>query len=183
MTACIFISTSRAQSTESDLNLRLKGKPLYLRGFWSDDNLHFDSTGQIIGGSSDPLTFTLSGFDLKVVRLQPNKLILEGQRVGLELVDGKQKRVPLKFRAQRRLKDDVMSIEIDANPKETTDQPSTPSLSKALPTWFHRYPSIGKTMLRRIFYPPRLFPFFQQHLRKCPDALVVESRHQRFCTL
>lgn len=117
ITACILISTSRAQSIESDLNLRLKGKPLYLRGFWSDDNLHFDSTGQMIGGSSDPLTFTLSGFDLKVVRLQPNKLILEGQRVGLELVDGKQKRVPLKFRAQRRLKDDVMSIEIDANPK------------------------------------------------------------------
>jgi TonB family protein len=116
ITAYIFISTGNAQSTETELNLRLKGKPLYLRGFWRDDKLHFDSTGRIIGGSPGPLAFTLSGFDLKNVYIKPNKLFLEGQRVGLELAGGKQKRVPLRFGEPRHPEDELIHIEIDANP-------------------------------------------------------------------
>jgi TonB family protein len=113
--ACSFAVLAQAQSTEADLNTRLMGKPLYLRGFWNDDTLHFDPTGHLIG-TSDPISFTLSGFDLKGIRLQQNKLILEGQRIGLEFADNKQKRVPLQIGKPRHLKDETMNIEIDASP-------------------------------------------------------------------
>ena len=113
--ASIFSALLHAQSTEAELKARLKNKPLYLRGFWRDDTLHFDSTGQIIGGSPGPLAFTLSGFDLKSIRLQPNKLILEGQRVGIELAHDKQKRVPLKVGDPRHSEDELIHIEIDAH--------------------------------------------------------------------
>jgi TonB family protein len=104
-----------AQSTEADLNSRLIGKPLYLRGFWRDDILHFDSTGHL-RGTSGPVTFTLSGFDLKKVHLKQNKLILEGHRVGLELTNDKQKRVTLQVGDPRQPQDESIHIEIDANP-------------------------------------------------------------------
>lgn len=81
-------------------------KPLYLRGFWRDEKLHFDSTGHLLG-NSDPLTFTLSGFDLKKVHLKQDKLILEGRRVGLELTANKKIRVPL---------DASIQIDIAASP-------------------------------------------------------------------
>jgi hypothetical protein len=92
--------------TEADLKSRLMGRPLYLRGFWRDNKLHFDSTGHLLG-SSAPLTFTLSGFDLKSVQIKPDKLILRGERVGLEFSGNKQARVSL---------GDSIHIEIDAIP-------------------------------------------------------------------
>jgi TonB family protein len=95
-----------AQTTEADLKSRLMGRPLYLRGFWRDNKLHFDSTGHLLG-SSAPLTFTLSGFDLKSAQIKPDKLILWGERVGLEFSGNKQTRVPL---------GDSIHIEIDAIP-------------------------------------------------------------------
>jgi TonB family protein len=108
-------SFANAQSTEADLKLRLMDKPLYLRGFWRDDILHFDSNGQL-RGTSGPVTFTLSGFDLKKVHLKQNKLILEGNRVGLEFSDNKQKRVTLQVGDWRHHEDESMHIEIDADP-------------------------------------------------------------------
>jgi len=113
--ACSFAVPTHAQSTEAGLNSRLMGKPLYLRGFWRDDTLHFDSTGHL-HGTSGPVTFTLSGFDLKKFHLKQNKLILEGNRVGLEFADNKQKRVTLQVGDGRHHKDESMHIEIDANP-------------------------------------------------------------------
>ena len=91
---CLLPSTLHAQSTEADLKSRLIDRPLYLRGFWSNNDLHFDSSGRLLG-TSDPFPFTLSGFALKKVRLKPDKLILEGHRMGLELSDGKQRRVDI----------------------------------------------------------------------------------------
>jgi TonB family protein len=113
--ACSFAIPAHAQSTEAELKLRLMDKPLYLRGFWGDDTLHFDPTGHLLG-TSDPISFTLSGFDLKNIQFQQNRLILEGQRVGLELADNKQKRVPLQIGKPRHLKDEAMNIEVDASP-------------------------------------------------------------------
>jgi hypothetical protein len=91
------------------------GKPLYLRGFWRDDNLHFDSIGHL-NGSSGQVTFTLSGFDLKKVHLKQDKLILEGRRVGLELAANKQQRVPVNVGNLNAPEDESMHIEIAASP-------------------------------------------------------------------
>jgi TonB family protein len=112
---CSFAIPAHAQSTEAELNSRLMGKPLYLRGFWRDDNLHFDSTGHLLG-TSGPVTFTLSGFDLKKIHLKQNKLILEGHRVGLELANDKQKRVTLQVGDPHQPEDESLHIEIDTDP-------------------------------------------------------------------
>jgi hypothetical protein len=104
-----------AQSTEADLKGRLMNKSLYLRGCWRDDTLHFDSTGQL-RGNSDPVTFTLSGFELKTLHLKRDKLVLEGRRVGLELRDNKQQRVPLNVGKVNDPEDEAMRIDIAASP-------------------------------------------------------------------
>jgi TonB family protein len=95
-----------SQSTEADIKSRLMDKPLYLRGFWRDDTLHFDAAGHLTN-SSAPFPFTLSGFQLKKVHLKQDKLIVEGRRVGLKLADNKQIRVSL---------DPSIQIDIAASP-------------------------------------------------------------------
>jgi TonB family protein len=104
-----------AQSTEAELKSRLIDKPLYLRGCWRDDKLNFDSVGGL-KGSSGPVTFTLSGFDLYTLRLKRNKLVLEGRRIGLELRDNKQQRVPLKVGKPEDPENEQILIEVDASP-------------------------------------------------------------------
>lgn len=113
--SCGFPSALQAQSTEADLNARLMDKSLYLRGCWRDDNLHFDSAGQL-EGKSDPVTFTLCGFELKSLQVKQDKLILEGRRIGLELGDHKQLRVPLNIGKPGHPEDESMRIEIAASP-------------------------------------------------------------------
>jgi hypothetical protein len=93
-----------AQSTQADLKARLKNKPLYLRGRWSNDDLHFDSTGKLLG-TTRQTSITLSGFHLDGLHLDGTKLALKGVRVGLELDDDRQKRIDL---------DETVLIEIDA---------------------------------------------------------------------
>jgi TonB family protein len=103
---CILTPKLQAQSTETDIKTRLIDKPLYLRGFWKTNKLRFDSNGQLVG-KSDNIAFTLGGFNLKSVHLKPGELILDGNRVGLELIDNQQERVSLK---------DSIHIEIAASP-------------------------------------------------------------------
>jgi TonB family protein len=112
---CSFSPALHAQSTEADLNGRLKGQPLYLRGCWRDDNLHFDSAGQLKGNSA-PVAFTLSGFELRTLHLKSDKLILEGRRIGLELANDEQRRVPLNVGKVGSSKDESMHLEIAVSP-------------------------------------------------------------------
>jgi TonB family protein len=112
--ACAFAPALYAQSTESDLKARLMDKPLYLRGCWRDDTLRFDSTGHL-KGNSDPVTFTLSGFELQGLHLKQDKLVLEGRRVGLEFRDNKQLRVPLNVGKPNHPEDESMQIDIAAS--------------------------------------------------------------------
>jgi TonB family protein len=104
-----------AQSTESDLKTRLMNKPLCLRGCWRNDTLHFDSVGQL-QDKSGVVTFTLSGFELKKLYIKPDKLILEGRRIGLELANNKRKRVPINAGKANEPEDDLIHLEIAASP-------------------------------------------------------------------
>lgn len=74
---------SVAQSTESDLKARLVNKPLYLRSFWKEDNLKFDSTGKILVPSAHA-PFPLCGIYIDRVKLQKDKLVLNGGRMVLK---------------------------------------------------------------------------------------------------
>jgi TonB family protein len=111
-----FTQIASSQTTELDIKSRLKGKPLYLRGCWPDDNLGFDSVGKLVKGAAGATTFTLSGFEFQRVQVEPDKIILEGRRIGLELSDKKQKRVALNIGKINNPKDEDMLIEIAASP-------------------------------------------------------------------
>ncbi len=115
--ACVSLiaPVSHAQSTAAEIKARLLNKPLYLRGFWSNDNLHFDATGNLTVPSNS-VSFTLSGFELESVNLKQNKLILEGRRVGLELANNQQKRVAINVGNPRHPKDEKIAIEVDPGP-------------------------------------------------------------------
>ena len=110
----LIVPTLRAQSSEAGLKARFKKQSLYLRGFYSSDKLSFDANGQLIG-TSMPTSFTLSGFDLRLVNLKKDKLILEGRRVGLKLQKNKQNRVPLNIGTPDSPEDETMHIEIAAS--------------------------------------------------------------------
>jgi TonB family protein len=112
---CSLCPTIHAQSTESEINARLKNQPLYLRGCWQDDTLYFDSDGHLKNNSA-AVSFTLSGFELQNAHLEPGKLILEGRRIGLKLERYTQFRVPLKAEKGIRHKDELVHLEIDASP-------------------------------------------------------------------
>ena len=84
----------QAQTAATELETRLIRRPLYFRGFWMEDSLHFDSDGQLMG-KSRAYPFTLSGANIKKVRLEADKLVLVGKRAGLEFVGSVPKRVDL----------------------------------------------------------------------------------------
>lgn len=154
-------SFANAQSTEADLNSRLMDKPLYLRGFWRDDILHFDSTGHL-RGTSDPVTFTLSGFDLKKVHLKKNKLILEGNRVGLEFSDNnRQKRVTLQVGDGRHHESESMHIEIDADPNGDYGPALDAIFVEGIANLVPSLPSYWKNYARKNFLPATSAPTSQ----------------------
>jgi TonB family protein len=120
-------------------------KPLYLRGGWRDDKLHFDSTGQL-KGHSDPVTFTLSGFELRTLHLKQDKLILEGRRIGLELQGNKQLRVPLNVGKLGSPEDESIDIDIAAGPTgdygpalDTIFANGLAELAPSLPSYWKAY--------------------------------------------
>jgi TonB family protein len=151
-----------AQTTDADLNARLMNKPLYLRGFWRDDKLHFDPTGHL-RGTSLPVTFTLSGFESKKVQLKQDKLILEGKRIGLEFSGNKQTRVALLVGDPRDHEEEMMDIEIDAPPNgdygaalDAIFIEGLADIVPSLPSYWKTY--AGKTFLLDVNVPQRNLP-------------------------
>ena len=75
------------------------------------------STLQVISQyPSNPVSFTLSGFELQSINLRPDKLILKGRRVGLELANNQQKRVAINAENLLQLGDEKITIEVDPGP-------------------------------------------------------------------
>ena len=71
-----------AQDAAKDIQARLIGHPLYLRGLWTADKLAFDADGQPIGESRHG-SLTLSGIDVRSVSVHGNLLTVHGERVAL----------------------------------------------------------------------------------------------------
>ena len=143
---CFFTSALRAQSTEAELKSRLNDKPLYLRGCWNIDNLHFDSNGKLISNAGQ-ITITLCGFETRSVHLKNDKLVIDGYRVGLELANDKVKRVRLRVVTHPGAQEDEeMHLEIDAPPNgdysQALDTILVDGLERmvpALPGYWQRY--------------------------------------------
>jgi hypothetical protein len=68
--------------TEAELRQRLVGRPLFLRGLWLDEALHFNMNGDLVGQSPKG-SFTLCGMTIDHVRMTKKDVVLEGVRFGV----------------------------------------------------------------------------------------------------
>jgi len=68
--------------TEDALQARYVGKLIFLRGSYLGDDLNFDMNGKV-NGSPTIGSFTLSGFEVRKVKLSKHKLDIEADRYGL----------------------------------------------------------------------------------------------------
>jgi TonB family protein len=68
--------------TEDALRARYEGKLIFLRGSYLGDDLNFDVNGKV-NGSPTVASFTLSGFEVRKVKLSKHKLDIEADRYGL----------------------------------------------------------------------------------------------------
>ncbi|MGC2298690.1 MAG: energy transducer TonB [Acidobacteriaceae bacterium] len=68
--------------TEAELRQRLTGRPLFLRGLWLDETLHFNMNGDL-AGQSPKGSFTLCGVFVDHVRMTKKTVELEGVRFGV----------------------------------------------------------------------------------------------------
>jgi hypothetical protein len=75
-----------APVTEEELRQRLLGRPLYLRGLYLDDNLHFSMTGDLLGTSKKG-SWTLCALVIDHVKISAKKVELEGVRYGIHFED------------------------------------------------------------------------------------------------
>ena len=71
--------------TEDDLRARYVGKLIFLRGSYLGDDLNFDMNGKV-NGSPAIGSFTLSGFEVRKVKLSKHKLDIEADRYGLHFM-------------------------------------------------------------------------------------------------
>jgi TonB family protein len=71
-----------AQSPAAKFQESLVGQPLYLKGFWQNDQLEFDGEGKPVG-KAQAGPFTRSGIDVRKVSLEGKNLVIRGNRVAL----------------------------------------------------------------------------------------------------
>ncbi len=71
-----------AEVTEAELREKLTGRPLFLRGLWLDETLHFNMNGDLVGQSPKG-SFTLCGITIDKVRITKKTVELEGIRFGV----------------------------------------------------------------------------------------------------
>jgi TonB family protein len=71
--------------TEDALRARYVGKLIFLRGSYLGDDLNFDMNGKV-NGSPTVASFTLSGFEVRKVKLSKHKLDIEADRYGLHYI-------------------------------------------------------------------------------------------------
>ncbi len=75
-----------AEVSESELRQRVVGRPMYLRGLWLDETLHFDMDGNLVGQSPKG-SFTLCGVLIDHVHVTKKSVEMEGIRYGIHFED------------------------------------------------------------------------------------------------
>ncbi len=72
-----------AQNSADGVLTRLKGKQLYFRGMFGENQMSFDSSGKALGKYT-PVPFTEAGMSVTSVKMMGDQLVLLGRRMGLE---------------------------------------------------------------------------------------------------
>ncbi|MDX6460180.1 MAG: hypothetical protein QOH35_2679 [Acidobacteriaceae bacterium] len=125
--------------TEDDLRARYAGKLIFLRGSYLGDDLNFDMEGKV-NGSPTVGSFTLSGFEIRKVKLSKHKLEIEADRYGLHFLGAlpyeddakpfdqvKISKKPVHISIER----EVIVIPKVKKEKKTKDQPTPAELAAA----------------------------------------------------
>jgi len=125
--------------TEDDLRARYVGKLIFLRGSYLGDDLNFDMDGKV-NGSPTVGSFTLSGFEVRKVKLSKHKLEIEADRYGLHFLGAlpyedeakpfdqvKISKKPVRISIER----EVIVIPKVKKEKKTKDQPTPAELAAA----------------------------------------------------
>lgn len=75
-----------AEMSEEELRRRLTARPLFLRGLWLDDTLHFDMNGKLVSQSPKG-SFTLCGVLIDHIHETRKQIVMEGIRYGVHFED------------------------------------------------------------------------------------------------
>ncbi|MGB7134074.1 MAG: energy transducer TonB, partial [Acidobacteriaceae bacterium] len=75
-----------AEMSEQELRARLVGRPLFLRGLWLDESLHFNMDGDLVGQSPKG-SFTLCGVLIDHIHVTKKTVEMEGIRYGIHFED------------------------------------------------------------------------------------------------
>jgi hypothetical protein len=75
-----------AEMSEQELRARLVGRPLFLRGGWLDEDLHFGMDGDLVGHSPRG-SFTLCGVLIDRIHVTKKTVEMEGIRYGIHFED------------------------------------------------------------------------------------------------
>jgi TonB family protein len=148
-----------AQVTEPDLRARLLNKPLYLRRPWAQDHLKFDATGKNFTKNESFIPFSLCGIDIVQVQLKKDKLVINGNRIGLEF-NRSVTRVSL---------GDTINIEIAA-PSGTDFGPALDNIfAETLSDLAPSLPPYWQTYARKNLMAAALLPPDPQHPGETPE--------------
>jgi TonB family protein len=131
-----------AQPNRSVLEARLIHKPLYLRGFWKEDTLHFEPDGRFVG-EHPTVSFTLAGMDATGIAIDKDTLTITGYRVALEFLPAGSTRILL---------GEVLTVIVNAPSNgdygpalDTIFADGLPALASSLPEFWQPY--MQKTFL------------------------------------
>jgi len=178
-------SSASADANKTYLKDRLIKQPLYLRGMWVADDLHFDEKGHLLTPAATT-SFTLSGIEIRKLETKSDHLQLTGRRVGLELDGTSPKRVVLTLGTGILRKEEEMHVEIDhpasgdySDALDAIFTSKLEDLAPALPSWWQDYAA------KQILHVPYTAPFhFGEHPRDVggdvTEPLVVKSVNPDF---
>ena len=82
ITVGVLAGTPLGAQSQTAWSEHLIGRPLYLRGAWSEDKIEFDPAGKPVTAAHRG-SLTLSGIDVSSVKISDGSLVLHGQRVAL----------------------------------------------------------------------------------------------------
>lgn len=160
ITLLVFVISARGEANKNYLKGRLLNQPLYLRGMWMSDDLHFDGDGHLLAAAADKISFTLAGVELRKLDLKSDRLLLSGHRVGLELDSPDPRRVVLTLGGGKKPREVEVNIEILRSPSgdysDALDVIFTSKLEDmvpALPAFWQLYAS------EKIMHTPYSAPF------------------------
>jgi hypothetical protein len=174
------VSSASADANKTYLKDRLIKQPLYLRGMWVEDDLHFDEKGRLLTHAATT-SFTLSGIEIRKLEIKDDHLQLTGRLVGLELDGASPKRVVLTLGTGILRKEEEMHIAIDhpasgdySDALDAIFTAKLEDLAPSLPSWWRMYAA------KELLHVPYTAPF---HLGERPrdvggdvtEPLVVKS--------